>query len=139
MFHTHSKVLFTTAKYSAPPETLVMKYLLLQAIDDRYAEAAARLGPDQEVIFEGKQITLDIPKEGIMLESGWTITPFTYPGVSTLSQHTSSYLRSLYWMLYSSRDTMASWESFSSANNKTVKNTTTNVATFFVADHQTPG
>ena len=60
-------------------------YLLLQAIDDRYAEAAARMGPDQEVIFEGEQITLDIPKEGIALESGWTITPFTYPGVSTLS------------------------------------------------------
>ena len=43
------------------------------------------MGPDQEVIFEGEQITLDIPKEGIVLESGWTITPFTYPGVSTMS------------------------------------------------------
>ena len=45
------------------------------------------MGPDQEVIFEGEQITLDIPKEGIALENGWTIIPFTYPGVSTLSQH----------------------------------------------------
>ena len=42
------------------------------------------MGPDQEVIFEEEQITLDIPKEGIVLESGWTITPFTYPGVSEL-------------------------------------------------------
>ena len=43
------------------------------------------MGPEQEVIFEGEQITLDIPKEGIALESGWTITPFTFPGVSKLS------------------------------------------------------
>ena len=42
------------------------------------------LGPDQEVVFEGEQITLDIPEEGIVLDSGWTITPHTYPGVSEL-------------------------------------------------------
>ena len=54
----------------------------LQAIDARYTEVAARVGSDQEVTFEGEQITLDIPKEGIALESGWTITPHTYPGVS---------------------------------------------------------
>ena len=40
------------------------------------------MGPDQEVMFEEEQITLDIPKEGIVLDSGWTITPHTYPGVS---------------------------------------------------------
>ena len=33
-------------------------------------------------MFEEEQITLDIPEEGVMLESGWTITPHTYPGVS---------------------------------------------------------
>ena len=54
----------------------------LQAIDAKYTEVAARVGPDQEVIFEEEQITLDIPKEGIVLDSGWTITPHTYPGVS---------------------------------------------------------
>ena len=55
---------------------------LLQAIDAKYAEVAAREGPDQEVMFEEEQITLDIPKEGLVLESGWTITPHTHPGVS---------------------------------------------------------
>ena len=40
------------------------------------------MGPDQEVMFERERITLDIPKEGVVLESGWTITPHTYPGVS---------------------------------------------------------
>ena len=42
------------------------------------------MGPDQEVMFERERITLDIPKEGVVLESGWTITPHTYPGVSLL-------------------------------------------------------
>ena len=93
--HTFKSTIYYS-KIQYTPRGFSYEYLLPQAIDDRYAEAAARLGPDQEVIFEGKQITLDIPKEGIMLESGWTITPFTYPGVSTLSQHTSSNLRSLY-------------------------------------------
>ena len=55
---------------------------LLQTVDAKYAEVTARVGPDQEVIFEEEQITLDIPKEGLLLESGWTITPHTYPGVS---------------------------------------------------------
>ena len=54
----------------------------LQAIDAKYTEAAAIGGPDQEVIFEGEEITLDIPKEGISLENGWTITPYAHPGVS---------------------------------------------------------
>ena len=57
---------------------------MLQAVDARYAETNARMGPDQEVMFERERITLDIPKEGIVLESGWTITPHTYPGVSLL-------------------------------------------------------
>ena len=55
---------------------------LLQAIDAKYAGAAASVGPSQEVIFEEEQITLDIPKGGILLENGWTITPYAYPGVS---------------------------------------------------------
>ena len=55
---------------------------LLQTVDAKYAEITAGVGPDQEVIFEEEQITLDIPKEGLLLESGWTITPHTHPGVS---------------------------------------------------------
>lgn len=62
-----------------------MKCILsLQAIDAKYTKAAAIVGPDQEVIFEGEEITLDIPKEGVSLENGWTIIPYTHPGVSLL-------------------------------------------------------
>ena len=35
-------------------------------------------------MFEEEKITLDIPKEGVVVENGWTITPDTYPGVSLL-------------------------------------------------------
>ena len=55
---------------------------LLQTVDAKYAEVAASVGPDQEVMFEEEQITLDIPKKGLVLENGWTITPHTYPAVS---------------------------------------------------------
>ena len=77
----------------------------LQAIDARYTEVAARVGSDQEVTFEGEQITLDIPKEGIVLESGWTITPHTYPGVSLMLLYClltalSTELHSLLLLLY---------------------------------------
>ena len=57
---------------------------LLKAIDAKFTEVAARVGPEQEVMFEEEQITLDIPEDGIVLESGWTIIPRTYPGVSSL-------------------------------------------------------
>ena len=65
-------------------------FYLLQAIDAKYTEVAAGVGPDQEVMFEEEQITLDIPEEGLVLESGWTITPHTYPGVS-LCEYTTTY------------------------------------------------
>ena len=35
-------------------------------------------------MFEEEKITLDIPKEGVVLGNGWTITPDTYPGVSLI-------------------------------------------------------
>ena len=40
------------------------------------------MGPNQMVTFEGDEITLDITAEGIDLKNGWTITPYTHPGVS---------------------------------------------------------
>ena len=46
------------------------------------------MGPDQEVMFEEEQISLDIPEEGIVLESGWRIIPHTYPGVSSRCTNT---------------------------------------------------
>ena len=34
------------------------------------------------VMFKGNEIKLDIGMEGVVLENGWTITPYTYLGVS---------------------------------------------------------
>ena len=33
-------------------------------------------------MFEGDEIKLDIAAEGVELKNGWTITPYTHPGVS---------------------------------------------------------
>ena len=55
---------------------------LLQAIDAEYTNTAAKLGPNQIVMFEQDEIKLDIAAEGIDLENGWTITPYTHPRVS---------------------------------------------------------
>ena len=60
-----------------------IKYtFLLQAVDTNYTNAAAKAGPSQVVVFEGDKITLDIAIEGVVLENGWTINPYTHPGVS---------------------------------------------------------
>ena len=55
---------------------------LLQAVDTNYTNAAAKAGPNQVVMFEGDEIKLDIAAEGVELKNGWTITPYTHPGVS---------------------------------------------------------
>ena len=59
---------------------------LLQAADAKCTSAAAKLGPNQMVMFEEDEIKLDIAAEGVDLENGWKITPYTHPGVSTLLQ-----------------------------------------------------
>ena len=33
-------------------------------------------------MFEGENITLDIPKEGLVLENGWTLIPHIHPRVN---------------------------------------------------------
>ena len=33
-------------------------------------------------MFEEDEIKLDIAAEGVELKTGWTITPYTHPGVS---------------------------------------------------------
>jgi len=45
----------------------------------------ARVGPHQKVMFAGKEITLDIPRVGITLDTGWTVTPLVHPGVRQLT------------------------------------------------------
>ena len=58
---------------------------LSQVVCSEYATMGARVGPHQKVMFAGKEITLDIPLEGITLDTGWTITPLVHPGVRQLT------------------------------------------------------
>ena len=71
--------------------------LLLQAADAKYGEGATKVGPDQEVVFEEEQITLDIKADGEVLENGWTISPDTYPRVSVSSMHVNTLKLRLFW------------------------------------------
>ena len=54
----------------------------MQAVDAKYIENAAKVGPNQMVTFEEDEIKLDIVVEGVDLKNGWTIIPYTHPGVS---------------------------------------------------------
>ena len=60
---------------------------MLQAVDTNYTNAAAKAGPSQVVMFEGDEIKLDVAVEGVVLENGWTITPYTHPGVSLIAYY----------------------------------------------------
>ena len=62
----------------------------MQAVDAKYVENAAKVGPNQIVTFEADEIKLDIAVEGVDLKSGWTITPYTHPGVSLILDHFST-------------------------------------------------
>ena len=42
---------------------------------------------EQPVEFEGDEITLDISKHGTQLAGGWTVLPYTHPGVSFTSYY----------------------------------------------------
>ena len=63
----------------------------MQAVDAKYVENAAKVGPNQIVTFEADEIKLDIAVEGVDLKSGWTITPYTHPGVSLILDHFSTF------------------------------------------------
>ena len=41
-------------------------------------------------MFEEDEIKLDIAAEGVVLKNGWTITPYTHPGVSLADSATDS-------------------------------------------------
>ena len=47
-------------------------------------------------MFEGDKIKLDIAAEGVALENGWTITPYTHPGVSLTDTTTET--KALNWL-----------------------------------------
>ena len=44
-----------------------------------YSGEGAEAGPYLEVDFEGEEVSLDIPEDGVMLESGWSVLPLAYP------------------------------------------------------------
>ena len=44
-----------------------------------YLSQGAEIGPRLQVAFDGDEASLDIPKEGITLPSGWSLLPVIYP------------------------------------------------------------
>ena len=46
---------------------------------EKYSKALA--GPELDVIFEDKEIVLQVPNEGVIINDNWTITPLAYPKV----------------------------------------------------------
>ena len=53
-------------------------FLLCQEVKRFYSEEGAETGPYLEVDFE-EEVSLDIPEDGVILESGWSVLPLTYP------------------------------------------------------------
>ena len=44
-----------------------------------YSKKGAEAGPYLEVTFDGDEVSLEIPEDGINLLSGWSILPLVYP------------------------------------------------------------
>lgn len=55
----------------------------MQVVKNEYAENCAESGPCQLVTFDQEVISLDVPKTGIFLDSGWSIVPAAHPAVSS--------------------------------------------------------
>jgi len=51
----------------------------LQEVRKFYSMKEAETGPYVEVMFDEDEVSLDIPKEGIILPSGWYFLPLIYP------------------------------------------------------------
>lgn len=50
-----------------------------QEVQSHYSKLGAEAGPIFAVIFYRDEVSLDIPREGIRLPSGWSLTPLKYP------------------------------------------------------------
>ena len=55
----------------------------MQAAKKRFAEC--KECSEMDVEFEGNEITLDISRHGVLLAGGWTVLPYTHPGVRLLA------------------------------------------------------
>ena len=53
--------------------------ILCQEVKKFYSGEGAEAGPYLEVIFDGEEVSLDIPIGGIILPSGWSLRPLVYP------------------------------------------------------------
>ena len=72
-------------------QLIVLQLIVLQLIILQLIISFSVAKVDQIVIFEEQQTVLDIEKEGVVLDSGWNITPYTHPvGFSNFLQpHTA--------------------------------------------------
>ena len=61
----------------------------IQAANRRFANF--KMCAEQPVEFEGDEITLGISKHGAQLPGGWTVLPYTHPGVSFTTTCITSY------------------------------------------------
>ena len=63
-------------------------YYCVEAIEIKYSEKGALVGPHQPAEFKAGHdaISLDIPMEGLSIQ-GWKITPQIFPVVSSCVHH----------------------------------------------------
>ena len=57
-----------------------------QNIKNQYISRKAVLGPEQSIIFKEDKISLDIPKEGRIVQDEWKIVPTIPPKVRKKNQ-----------------------------------------------------
>ena len=53
--------------------------IFCQEVESFYSGKGAEAGPYLEVIYDGEEVSLDIPIEGTTLPSGWSLRPLVYP------------------------------------------------------------
>lgn len=58
---------------------------LLQYIREKYTAEGATVGPNLQVEFESKSISLELPSMDVILNGGWKIIPLIPPEVRKLS------------------------------------------------------
>ena len=70
-------------------EFIISMHYCVKAIEIKYSEKGALVGPHQPVEFEADAISLDIPMEGLSVK-GWEIAPLIRPVVSSCGHHIHS-------------------------------------------------
>ena len=59
--------------------TYCIYHFLKQKVEAFYSKKGAEAGPYLEVTFDGDEVSLDIPEDGLNLPSGWSLLPLVYP------------------------------------------------------------